>query len=553
MNATRDFRIGCGAGFSSDRLDPAVDLARRGRLDVLVFECIGERTLAFGHRDMRADASRGYNPLLERRMRAVLPLTHAAGTRVVTNMGVANPMAAAERTVEVARELGLDGLVVAALLGDDVSEALGPETPLWEGMTVGDAGRPFIGANAYLGADEILLALETGADVVITGRVADPSLFVAPLRAHFDWDADDWNRLGPATAVGHLLECASQVTGGYFADPGYKQVDGLAFVGFPFAEVRADGGACITKLDDTGGLVDERTVKEQLLYEVHDPARYLTPDVTADFSTVSVTGAGKNRVRVDGAGGAPRPEQLKVTVAFDGGWLAEAGVSYAGRRCTRACGTGRRHRARAHAPGARHQRAGPNRSGRSTFTARERRVRLPRRHPRRARAVRHARVFARRSGAPALGGRVAAVLRAERRRRLSRRRDPVGGHVLRILQSRRGLAAGRSLPGMSRTVTLREIAHARAGDKGNRSNVSVFAFDPAHYGALCDQVTAERLEREFGTLLTGPIVRHELPALAGLNFVMDDALEGGVNESLNLDGHGKSWSSLLLGLEVTLP
>ena len=330
MNPTREFRIGCGAGFSSDRLDPAVDLARRGRLDALVFECIGERTLAFGHRDMRADPSRGYNPLLEKRMRAVLPLTHAAGTRVITNMGVANPMAAAERTVEVARELGLDGLVVAALLGDDVSQALGPDTPLWEGMTIGGAGRPYIGANAYLGAEEILPALETGADVVITGRVADPSLFVAPLRRHFEWDADDWERLGPATAVGHLLECASQVTGGYFADPGYKDVDRLAYVGFPYAEVRADGSACITKLDDTGGLVDERTVKEQLLYEVHDPARYLTPDVVADFSTVSVRAAGADRVRIDGAGGAPRPEQLKVTVAFDGGWLAEAGVSYAG-------------------------------------------------------------------------------------------------------------------------------------------------------------------------------------------------------------------------------
>lgn len=330
MNSAQDFRIGCGAGFSSDRLDPAVDLARRGRLDVLVFECIGERTLAFGHRDMRADPSRGYNPLIERRMRAILPLTHRAGTQVVTNMGVANPMAAAERTIEVARELGLDGLVVAALTGDDVSDSLGPDTPLWEGMTIGEVGRPFIGANAYLGAEEILLALETGADVVITGRVADPSLFVAPLRRHFEWDADDWEHLGPATAVGHLLECASQVTGGYFADPGYKQVDGLAYVGFPYAEVRADGSACITKLDGTGGVVDGRTVREQLLYEVHDPARYLTPDVTADFSTVSVTAAGHDRVRIGGAGGAPRPEQLKVTVAFDGGWLAEAGVSYAG-------------------------------------------------------------------------------------------------------------------------------------------------------------------------------------------------------------------------------
>ena len=431
MNPPRDFRIGCGAGFSSDRLDPAVDLARRGQLDVLVFECIGERTLAFGHRDMRADPSRGYNPLLERRMRAVLPLTFAAGTRVVTNMGVANPMAAAERTVEIARELGLDGLVVAALLGDDVSQALGPDTQLWEGMPIREAGRPYIGANAYLGADEILLALETGADVVITGRVADPSLFVAPLRRHFKWDADDWEHLGPATAVGHLLECASQVTGGYFADPGYKHVEGLACVGFPYAKVRADGSACITKLDGTGGLVDERTVKEQLLYEVHDPARYLTPDVAADFSTVSVTAAGKDRVQVDGAGGAPRPEQLKVTVAFDGGWLAEAGVSYAGEGAQEARGDGRRHRARTHAPRARHQRAGAGRSGRGAFAPRVR-ARLSHRYPRCARAMRDAGVVAGGGGAPALGGGVAAVLRAERRRRLSRRGDAVRSHLFHI-------------------------------------------------------------------------------------------------------------------------
>ncbi len=326
----RDFRIGCGAGFSSDRLDPAVDLGRRGGLDALVFECVGERTLAFGHRDRRADPARGYNPLLERRMRAILPLTFPVGTRVVTNMGVANPREAARRTVEVARELGLGGLRIAALTGDDVSDAIGPETQLREGTTIGEQGRPCIGANAYLGAGEILLALDTGADVVITGRVADPSLFVAPLWRHFGWDAEDWDRLGRATVVGHLLECAAQVSGGYFADPGYKDVDGLVHVGFPFAEVRADGSAWITKLDGTGGLIDERTVKEQLLYEVHDPARYLTPDVTADFSAVSVTAAGRDRVRIDGAGGGPRPERLKVTVAFDGGWLAEAGVSYAG-------------------------------------------------------------------------------------------------------------------------------------------------------------------------------------------------------------------------------
>ena len=324
-------RLGTGAGFSADRLDPAVELAAKGDLDALVFECIGERTLAFGHRDRMADPEAGYNPLLERRLRAVLPLCVRNGTRLITNMGVANPAGAAAKAAAVARDLGLKGLKVAALVGDDVSALLDESTPLPEaGITVGAVGRRMVGANAYLGADAILPALEAGADVVITGRVADPSLFLAPLRHAFGWAEDDWRALGAGTLVGHLMECAAQITGGYFADPGYKEVPDLARLGFPIAEVGADGCSVITKLADAGGLVSERTVKEQVLYEVHDPARYVTPDVVADFSGVQIEEDSKDRVRVSGAGGAARPAQLKVTVAFDGGLLAEAGVSYAG-------------------------------------------------------------------------------------------------------------------------------------------------------------------------------------------------------------------------------
>jgi Acyclic terpene utilisation family protein AtuA len=235
------------------------------------------------------------------------------------------------QAAQVARDLGLRGVRIAALEGDDVGELIGPDTPLADsGITVGEVGRPPVGANAYLGADAILPALEAGADVVITGRVADPSLFLAPLRHAFGWAADDWPTLGAGTLVGHLMECAAQVTGGYFADPGLKDVPSLAYVGFPIAEVAADGRAVITKLADAGGLVSARTVKEQLLYEVHDPAAYVTPDVVADFSRVEIREKGADRVAVGGAAGRPRPARLKVTVAFDGGLLAEAGVSYAG-------------------------------------------------------------------------------------------------------------------------------------------------------------------------------------------------------------------------------
>ena len=331
MSQKETYRIGTGAGFSSDRLDPAIDLVKRGQLNTIIFECVGERTLAFGHRDRAADPNLGYNALLETRLRALLPLCHAHGTRLITNMGVANPDAAAQLAVRIAHELGLNGLRIAAVTGDDVRTLIHDESPLHEpSCTVAETGRSILGANAYLGADAIIPALEDDAHVIITGRVADPSLFLAPIQHHFNWAADDWTQLGAGTLVGHLMECAAQVTGGYFADPGYKSVPNLAYVGFPIAEVCADGTAVITKLTDTGGMVNTQTVKEQLLYEVHNPNAYLTPDVTADFSRVNVAEVGADRVQVSNAGGAVRPDQLKVTVAFDGGYLAEAEVSYAG-------------------------------------------------------------------------------------------------------------------------------------------------------------------------------------------------------------------------------
>ena len=313
------YRLGTGAGFSADRLDPAVDLVNRGNLDAIVFECLGERTLAFAYRDRAARADCGYTPLLARRMRAILPGAATNGVRVITNMGAANPFRAAEITRDIARELGLRGMRIAYVEGDDVSDRVGPGTPLWEGMTVSEVGRTYIGAHAYLGAEALMPALESQAGVVITGRVADPSLFLAPLRHHFGWSGDDWQVLGAGTVVGHLMECAGQITGGYFADPGHKDVAGLARLGFPIAEVQADGSACITKLEHTGGVVDERTVKEQLLYEVHDPSRYVTPDVCADFTGVRIEPRARDRVAISGAGGSAAPDSYKLTVAFDGG------------------------------------------------------------------------------------------------------------------------------------------------------------------------------------------------------------------------------------------
>ena len=328
---TDSIRIGCGAGVSSDRLGPAVDLAQRGALDYLVFECIGERTMAFGHRDRMLDPNRGYNPQLGARMRGVLAHCAANNTGIITNMGVANPRAAAELTIRIARELGLLGLKVACVEGDDVTDLIDGDTAFMDHPgAVKDVALRMVGANVYLGVDALLPALRAGADVVIAGRIADPALFLAPLVHRFGWALDDWPLLGRGTLAGHLMECGMQITGGYYADPGFKDVPRLADCGFPIAEVSPNGDFIVTKLDDTGGFVTPGTVKEQLLYEVHDPSSYLTPDVTADFRKVAIAQDAPDRVRVTGASGRARPDKLKVTVGFDGGYLGEGGVSYAG-------------------------------------------------------------------------------------------------------------------------------------------------------------------------------------------------------------------------------
>lgn len=328
----RHVRIGAGAGYSGDRIEPAVELAEHGQLDYLVFECLAERTIAIAQQARRKDPALGYDPLLDARMRAVLPVAAPKGVRIVSNMGAANPRAAARRTAQIAQSLGFAKLKVAAVEGDDVLDVVLRGAFRFEesGDDVAAYRDRIVSANAYLGAAPIVDALAAGADVVLTGRVADPSLFAAPLIHAFGWRMDDWDRLGQATVVGHLLECAGQVTGGYFADPGYKDVPNLARLGFPIGEVGADGAVVITKVPHAGGRVSTATCKEQLLYEIHDPARYLQPDVVADFTRVAVVEEATDRVRVTGGRGTARPDTLKVSVAYVDGWIGEGQISYGG-------------------------------------------------------------------------------------------------------------------------------------------------------------------------------------------------------------------------------
>ncbi len=328
--------IGSGAGFAGDRRDAGIavveTLRRRDGPRYLIFEVMGERTLAIAQRIKMRDPEKGYSPYLEPYLRGVLAACKQHGVRIVANLGNANPLGGAKRVHELAEELGVEGLRVAVVLGDDLlafmSAGAVAELPTIEGVSI--AGREIVAANAYLGARPVAAALALDVDIVLLGRTTDAALVLGPLIHEFGWAADDWDRLAAGTLAGHLLECGGQITGGYFCDPGFKDVPGMDNLGFPIGEIDAEGDIVITKAEETGGLVNAATVTEQLLYEVHDPAAYLTPDVSLDVTGVTLEEAGPNRIRVRGARGRPPPPTLKVTVSADGGWLAESEMIYAG-------------------------------------------------------------------------------------------------------------------------------------------------------------------------------------------------------------------------------
>ena len=397
-------------------------------------------------------------------------------------------------------------------------------------------------ANAYIGAEPIVDCLREDAQIVLGGRLADPSLFVGPICHELGWSLDDWEAVGHATLVGHLLECGVHSTGGNFEDPPYRVVPDPHRLGFPLAEVSEDS-AVVTKLDGTGGAVDERTMKTQLYYEIHDPRTYLTPDVTADFSQVRVEDLGGDRVRLSGATGREWPATLKVLVG------SRPGVPRDRRdllrrprlleRARRAEEILRAHLDELLDPGdqVRIDLQGMN----SLFGDKE--------------------------GTGIPGGGPAAAGRADRVRGAGARRRPRGRAALlragRWWRSRHVRRAGaRGHPGVRPAraghprdrgrdvVKLREIAYSRSGDKGDVSNICVFVDDPADYPLLVERLTADRVRAHFGGLVEGDVVRYELPNVHGLNFVLDRALGGGVSMTLRVDPHGKSFQSHVLDMEV---
>ena len=313
-------RIGGGQGFYGDATEPLEDLLA-AEPDVVVCEALAELTLSILAKDRERDETLGWTRDLPLYLLRLLPAVLGRKTKVITNAGGINPIAATRMVAEAAARNGVSGLTVATVVGDDVR---GRPELLPDGFADPDE---LLFASAYLGARPVVEALERGADVVITGRVADAALFLAPLVHHHGWQWDDWDRLARGTVVGHLLECSGQVTGGNHAGDWWDVPEPWRF-GFPIADVESDGSAVLSKPRDAGGRVDFDTVRQQLLYEVHDPAAYLTPDVTVDMTTVTLDDLGGDRVRVGGATGRPAPAAYKLVGATGGDWQADMSLAF---------------------------------------------------------------------------------------------------------------------------------------------------------------------------------------------------------------------------------
>lgn len=329
----KKIRIGCGSGGCSyERLEPAVEMVKKGNIDYLVFECLAERTIAEAQRKKLANPAAGYNPMLEDRMRTFLPLMREYGFRIVSNMGAANTPAAIKKILEIAKELDITGLKIAYITGDDITSKISMygNTPLLDSDAPLGSLTEIISANVYLGADAITEALDQGADIVITGRVADPSLFVGPILHEFHWAKDDQDKVGQALLVGHLMECCAQLTGGYYADPGYKDIPDLHRLGHPIAEIDEEANVLFTKAAGSGGRVCTDICKEQLLYEIGNPACYITPDAIADFSHVHFQQLADDVVAAYGATSKPATATYKVNIGYLDGYMGVGEVSYGG-------------------------------------------------------------------------------------------------------------------------------------------------------------------------------------------------------------------------------
>lgn len=589
-------RIGNAHGFWGDRIEAAAEmLAREPDLDYLTLDFLAEVSMSILAVQRDRDPEAGYARDFVEVVASLAPYWKAGGRcRVVTNAGGLNPQSCAAACRKVLEEAGVTDRSIAVVSGDDVlpllqSDLKASVSPDWAanldtGQPISNVGARLITASAYVGADPIVEALARGADIVVTGRVADPSLTVGPCRHHFGWSADDWDRLAGATVAGHLIECGAQVTGGISTD--WLDLPDVASIGFPIVEVAEDGSCIVTKPRGSGGRVSERTVKEQLVYEIGDPGRYLSPDVAVSFLDLTVMDHGHDRVFVGGARGSEPPTTLKVSATYRDGFRAAGTLTVVGanavvkaRRGGEAVLESLRRRGITFAEqvietlGAGACRPQPDEENASRHAEAaeitEVVLRIAVADPDRKKVEAFTRSLTPliTAGPPGTTGyaegrpRVHPVLRywpcLIPRERVSptvevlaatgtaaaeatSARDPIGSTT--VLAPSPSPPAAEPATGAGATPRrIGDLASGRSGDKGTGANIGIIARNPESFPKLMSELTVPRVAAWFNVPVES-VRRYELPNLKALNFV----IAGILSSSLRTDAQGKSLGQQLL-------
>lgn len=591
-------RIGAGQGFYGDSLLPVLDVARYGNVQYIAFDALAELTLAILQKGRAKDPEGGYTRDIVPMMRNLLPICHERRIRLITNAGGMNPLGAARAVAQVARDLGIP-LRIAAVTGDNIVHRLdelaakgyrfeNKET----GEALGDIRDRILFASVYLGAEPIRRALDMGADVVITGRTTDTAPFLAPLLHEFGWRSDDWDRLAQGIVLGHILECSGHCCGGNFTL--WQQVPDLWRIGFPIAEVQEDGTFVVTKVPGTGGAVTVQTVKEQFMYEIHDPREYITPDVVVDMTTTRIEQEGPDRVRVWGTRGRPAPRTLKALLGYSDGWCGEGYVSFSWPHALEKARAAediirRRLALQGVQPEAIHvEYIGINSLWGALAplpadpdSVNEVRLRIAIRTRNREDCERLAREFpplylsgpmaaAAIHGVPApreLMGLWSTLVPREEvepyvQVEMVEVVPPPGsvpardtGRPTLVDPAAPPVSAGivpPPFPAGRRRVRLIELAHGRAGDKGDSADITLFAYNDQAWAVLRERLTADRVAAYFAPVARGPVERYEVPNIQALKFVVHGALGGGAPRSLRSDNLGKTFAAALLRMEIDL-
>ncbi|EIB7123120.1 DUF1446 domain-containing protein [Acinetobacter baumannii] len=586
----RVVKIGCASGFWGDTNTAAFQLVHLTDINYLVFDYLSEITMSIMAKAKMVEPKHGYAlDFVSRVMAPLLKKIAEKKIKVISNAGGVNPLACRDALQKIIKEYGLD-LKVAVVLGDDLlpkHEQLKQQNVL-EMFSGGPLPEQVASSNAYLGAVAIRDALDLGADIVITGRVVDSAVVLAPLLHEYQWSLDDYDKLAQGSLAGHVIECGAQCTGGNFTD--WHLVQGFDNMGFPVVEVNEDGSFVVTKPQGTGGLVSTATVAEQIVYEIGNPQAYLLPDVIADFSQVHLEQLSEHRVRVTGATGRAPTTQYKVSATYPDGYRVLVSFLIAGREAPQ------KAQAIADAILTKCERILAMRSVplfseksveilgiESTYGAhaqalnsREVVVKIAVKHIFKEACMFFASEIAQASTgmAPALAGIVGGRPKASPviklfsflidKNQINVEIDLDGQrHAVEIPQSIstqqiNTLATGESAvyQGDEIEVPLIEIAHARSGDKGNHSNIGVIArkadYLPWIRAALTEQAVASYMQHVLDAE-KGRVIRYELPGLNALNFMLENALGGGGVASLRIDPQGKAFAQQLLDMPVKVP